>query len=387
MSNVDLSYMKSFTAGDWAVWRASINARTDLTPQQKTQLVQTANQAEQENRQQEVDLSWMNTMTEFERNTLVQRTQTSEQEKFRRAEQIAAGNRGTVTGTVEQRNALERMKADLGKYGLGSLAQPLWDFIVAEGKPSDSQMWQWLESRPEFAQRFPAYKTLQDKKRAITPTEYIQLEQYYAQTMRHAGLPLSFFDDATDFTKLIENEVSPKEFQERIESGYRRVAQTNPQVRQAFKRYFGIDGDSALAAFFIDAERSAPALARMVQTAEIAGAMAQQQVNINLDYATRLAEFGVDSQKASEAARRLTSSQALYQAGVNEADLLSIYKSRGETAVPENMTNELVALEAFTGTSGAAETALSQSISQRRAAGTGERSGGVVTRTGRTSLG
>lgn len=325
-----------------------------------------------------VDLSWLNNLTEFERNTLAQRIADDQ----RRAST-------TPEPTQEQRDAMATMRSQLDIYGLGSLAQPLWDFIVKEGQPNDATLWQWIEARPEFHQRFPAFKALQDKKRAITPAQYLQLEQYYAQVMRGSGMPTQYFDNPTDFTQLIANEVSPAEFQERIEKGYRRVSQANPEVRRAFSNYFGAEGDAALAAMFIDIDKSAPALSRMADVADISGAMMQQNVNIDLNYATRLAEAGVSAQQASEAARRLVSTRALLEAGVMETDIKALYNEpQSISATGDSMSaTEQLGIEVFGGLNAQAQKDIGLRLNQRKATTQGERTQIVTTKSGQTSLG
>lgn len=393
MSDVDFSWVNSMTDIDRQRFLARVEA-SDMGAAEK-QWYRDAVETVRQQQMATVDLSWINSMSEFDRNSLMQRLQADQ-----------ARQQATGSTPAQQANAFDTLKKNLESFGLGALADRAWQFMVAAGQPSADTVWNWIYDQKEFHDRFPAFKALQEKNRAITPDEYIQLEKYYAQVMRASGVPPTFFDNPSDFTQLIANEVSPQEFQQRVENGYRRVSQMNPEVRKSFSRYFGVDGDAALAAFFIDPAKAAPALVRMVQAAEISGAIAQQDVNINLDYASRLVSAGVTAEQASEAARRLVSQRGLVQAGVNETQLRSVTDMAGRnapmeldessmgypTSIPKSSTagivgEEAAALGAFAGVDAATEAALEQRRRQRVAQGQGERTQTVVSRTGRTSLG
>lgn len=181
----------------------------------------------------------------------------------------------------------------------------------------------WLYQQPEFKARFPAFETLQKKYKGIQPAQYIMLERQYAQTMRSAGLSANFFDSPNDFTSLIENDVSQAEFQERVDNGFKRVAEASPAVRDAFRQYFGIEGDAALAAFFIDPDKSAPKLARAAQMAELGGAASAMGVQINSDYAEKLTRLGVSEAQALAGFQKMQQQSSLFARGINETAVVA----------------------------------------------------------------
>ena len=223
-----------------------------------------------------------------------------------------------AAGTESQKNALAELQAELKQFGLEGMGEKLWKYILDNGVEDRNRLQLWIYDQPEFKQRFPAFETLQKKYRSIQPAQYIMLERQYAQTMRSAGLSANFFDDPNDFTDLIANDVSQAEFQERIDLGFRKVAQADPAVRNAFRKYFGVEGDAALAAFFIDPDRSAPKLARAAQMAELGGAASAMGVQINSAYAEKLTRLGVTEQQALAGFQKMQQQRSLFAGGISE---------------------------------------------------------------------
>ena len=223
-----------------------------------------------------------------------------------------------ATGTTEDRNAFSILKQRLQDFGLEGMADKVWTFILENGPDDDAGTMLWLYQQPEFKARFPAFEALQRKYKGIQPSQYILLERQYAQTMRGAGLSASFFDNPNDFTALIENDVSQAEFQERIDNGFKKVAEADPSVREAFRQYFGVEGDAALAAFYIDPDRSAPKLAKAAQMAELGGAASTMGVQINADYAEKLTRLGVSQAQALAGFQKMQQQRALFAGGINE---------------------------------------------------------------------
>lgn len=215
------------------------------------------------------------------------------------------------------RNLLKNnLGLDLGK-GPNSLDNRLWKQIQGFGGEENAMML-WLYEQPEFNKRFPALATLKAQNRAITPGEYMRLEAQYRSVMKSSGVPTKFFDKPDDFTKLIEGDINPDEFRDRLVDGYDKVAKTDPLVRQAFKNYFGVEGDAALAAYFIDPEKSTPELLRQAQEAQIGGAAQKTVGDIDYTYASRLAEMGVSYKQAMDSFTKLSSMSALFETGIGE---------------------------------------------------------------------
>lgn len=223
-------------------------------------------------------------------------------------------------GTAGQRSALSFIRDLLASYGLpSSLADWAWAEIV--GGSSAEEVSLALQERPEFAERFPAIA----RRRAagltpISPAEYVAYEQAAGQLLRGAGLPPGFYDGRDDFTELLANDVSLNELNQRVSSeGWERVASAPPEVRDAFGQFFGVQGDAALAAFFIDPQRATPTLRRMAAQADIAGrARLAGGLNLDVERAGQLADLGIQGLQAQQAAANVAERSALFTESVSD---------------------------------------------------------------------
>ena len=246
------------------------------------------------------------------------------------------------------------MTGVLKSFGLEGMNDRVKQYIIENGTDDVTRLRLWLMEQPEFKTRFPAMEKLSKVGRAISPEEYIAREQQYIGVMRAAGLNPEFFDEDptkpnVQFHKLIENEVLPEEFQTRVSDGFNRVANADPLVRNAFKNYFGVQGDQALAAFFIDAQRATPALVKAAAAAEMGAAAKAQDLDIDLNYATKLANQGVSYQQAKEGMARVSQLSSLFAGGVGEmavvsggvgqSDLPAAVAPRNQINVASNQSN------------------------------------------------
>lgn len=172
-----------------------------------------------------------------------------------------------------QEDARERLNEFLGMYGLGGLASWAWDMI--QRGHSFTTVLQELRTRPEYKQRFPAMDALRERGRAINESEYIGLERGYTKVARNYGLPKGFYDDPTDFSGWIANEMSTVELENRLRQ-WKKVAEekaadpSNTSALQEMERLYGISADSGeWLALVIDPDKALPAIERQVEASRI----------------------------------------------------------------------------------------------------------------------
>ena len=192
--------------------------------------------------------------------------------------------------TPEQLSARGYLNGLLDFYGLGSLSGWAWDQILA-GNPAEMVI-QELRERPEYKQRFPAMEARRNAGLSpITEAEYIQLESSYRSVMLRGQLPSGFYDSKDDFTDLISKDISPELISERIQEGYLKVAFTAPEVRNAFSRYYGVAGDAALAAMFIDPDAAHQVLLDQASAAVAGGIAERVGFTVGRDLAEEITAF------------------------------------------------------------------------------------------------
>lgn len=211
----------------------------------------------------------------------------------------AARERREADDKARQNDARARIGSVLAEYGLESLADFVWQQILA-GK-SDAEVLQDLRNTPQFKQRFPAIEERQKKGlNAISPGEYVAYERQARQLMRAAGLPEGFYDSNDDFTRYIAGDMSLAELQDRIVLGRKAMYEVDPQVRATLSRDYGIsEGD--LTAWFLDDKVAQPLLEKRFLAGTIGASASRSGFGItSREENEGLAEIGVTADQAQE---------------------------------------------------------------------------------------
>jgi hypothetical protein len=187
------------------------------------------------------------------------------------AEALAANQR--------RQDARSTINTVLSSYGLGELADYTYNQIIVRETVNinnpDAIIYA-LREQPAYQKRFAANAVRARKGLSeLDPASYIALENQYRETLRANGMPANFYDQNDDFTALLEGDVSPSELNERVQQGYRAVADADPEVKRQMQQLYGV-GEAELAAYFLDPERAAPLLTRQARAAQIAARGAEQ---------------------------------------------------------------------------------------------------------------
>jgi hypothetical protein len=258
----------------------------------------------------------------------------------------------------------------LNTYGLGDLSDYVYNEIIVKETVNlnnpDAIIFA-IREQPAYKKRFAANATrLKNGLTELLPGEYIGLEDQFKTMIRSNGLPAGFYDSEDDLRKLIEGDVSPSEFQRRIQDGYNAVVNADPEVKRQFKEFYGVT-DGGLAAYFLDPKRGEPLLANQARAAQIAASgLKQGGIQISGSFAENLAQRGITEQQA--------------RAGFGEVGALGELRQTfaGETA----LSGEQLAGAAF-----GIDVAAQQELERRKKLRTGEFAGGgsFARTTGETS--
>lgn len=212
------------------------------------------------------------------------------------------GSIENLTDAADIGDASAYLEALLRQYGLESLLGWAMD-MLRQGR-SEHEILQLMRDPDNpggkaFRDRFPAIFAREEAGLPpLSPGEYVQYEQEARRLMRESGLPAGFYDDPSDFTNLLAQDVSLRELSQRVELGFERVMQAPAEVRDEFARMFGAEGDQALAALFLDPDAALPALERQVAMAEMAGAGSVFGFGVGRGTAEELARFGFSFDQA-----------------------------------------------------------------------------------------
>lgn len=192
-------------------------------------------------------------------------------------------------------NLYNEIGAYLASIDLGGLYQPgatsgwLWDQITS-GVDSQSALQISLEQTQQFQSRYGVISRIRAQAQTGTPVhvpsvaEVREYENTVANTMRAANIPTFMYDNYQDLQSLMEKGLSAVEVEQRLGQTWERVTNTDPAVRNAYQQFFGIAGDSALAATYLDPSKTLNNLERMSRTAYTAGM--GQKMGITVDQAT-----------------------------------------------------------------------------------------------------
>jgi len=183
-----------------------------------------------------------------------------------------------------QRDAAAALILLFSQYGLQNLAARIID-MVKQGFSADT-MSVMLEETPEYKARFAANDArVKRGLPKLSPKEYIETERAYRAVMANSGMPNGFWDSNSDFQKHLENDMSPAELQERVQT-WQSVAQQDQTALDQLRRLYGFSaGDYA--AYLMDRSRAVPLLQRQARAVQFASAGSRHGYTLDRSLAER----------------------------------------------------------------------------------------------------
>lgn len=207
--------------------------------------------------------------------------------------------------------ARDRLVTLLKTYNIEGLASFIDSRIMADA--SEEQVMLELYDQPEYQKRFPGMENLRKKGLTISEKEYMDNEKAMIQTARFFDLPKGFYDGPEDFGKLIGNLVSPKEYQDRLQTGQDLARSLNPAVKNELIRMYNV-GEGDITAWVLDAERATPLIIKQAKAAQFVGIARSAGFNLS----------GITSQQAENIAGTET------YAKLSEAELSKALGAAGQ---------------------------------------------------------
>jgi hypothetical protein len=220
------------------------------------------------------------------------------------AANAAAANAAATNAQAERVSAFNILKEQFSQYGLGSLVDGIKN-LLTDGTPA-SEFSLRLRQTPEYKTRFAANDArIAAGLTALSPAEYVAMEDQYQNVMRNYGLPASYYTKDTTgkqvgFEKLIANDVSNTELEDRIATAQQRVINTNPEVLKALRQFYPDLGNADILAYTLDPQNALTNIKRKVTAAEIGGAALAQGLQANGGTAESLAGQGITKAQAQQ---------------------------------------------------------------------------------------
>jgi hypothetical protein len=204
----------------------------------------------------------------------------------------------------DRQSAYDILYNEFNKYGLGSLVQDVKYLIQSNVSPSQFAL--ELQNTDAYKQRFVANQDrIKAGLKALTPAEYIGLEDQYQNIMRTYGMPASYYTKDTTgkqagFEKFLANDVSAAELEDRIATAQQRVLNSNPEVLQALKQFYPDINNADILAYSLDPSNALTNIKRKVSAAEIGGAALAQGLQASGGTAESLAGQGITKAQAQQ---------------------------------------------------------------------------------------
>jgi len=230
---------------------------------------------------------------------------------------------------LQGQSAYDLLFEQFNQYGMGSLVESLKGFI--QDGLSSAEFTLKLRNTDAYKKRFAANAQRVAKGlRALSEAEYISKEDAYQDIMRRYGLPESYYTRGEmgrqeGFEKIIANDISDVELEDRISTAQKRVLNANPEVTQALKQFYPDITNGDILAYTLDPKNAIENIKRKVTTAEIGGAQIGAGLTATAAGATELEKAGVTGQRYQQAAPTIA------EAALRGGQLSSIYKQDAYT--------------------------------------------------------
>jgi hypothetical protein len=209
-----------------------------------------------------------------------------------------------------RKSAFDILREEFNRYGLGFMVED--SVALAKSGISEDEYSIKLRNLPSYKQRFGANaKREAAGLSALTPAEYLSLEDQFQRTMRQYGLPKSFYEktgigNQPELDALIGADVSPSELEDRIQVAVERVNNASPETLKALEDFYPGINKSNIVAYVLDPQRALPLIQRQVRAAELGGEALRAGLSTGLERAQELERMGVTQGQAREGFQQIS---------------------------------------------------------------------------------
>lgn len=268
-------------------------------------------------------------------------------------------------------SAIDILKQKFEELGLSDL----WSValqLVKEGYDASSPaaFITQLEATDQYKERFKAnQERIKNNLKPLTPREYVELENTYAELMSDSGLPPGFYDSKDDWVGWISKGVAPTEVERRIQMASESMRQSDPEIRRSLQEYYGV-GPEGVVAYFLDADRATKVLDKQYRAASFNAAGMRYGMPVDQSLADMAVDAGVDEQTARAGFEKVASESAalsrlgdIYGEQVSQSENVAATFNLGASGEQTNAKKRRLASReraAFSGASGVTSSSLSR---------------------------
>lgn len=211
-------------------------------------------------------------------------------------------------------DAVSILRDVLKEYGLDSIADEAYKYLVKNPTGTSEDFLRSLRGTDAYKTRFAGNAArVKAGLPELTPSEYVGMENGYRNIFQYYNIPTEFYDQTTDFQKLIEGNVDVYELRNRVEGGFVAVRDSSPDVIKQMKDLYGVE-EPQLAAYFLDPTRGANILRRQAEAAKVGAAAAQQGIQLGVSMAERLVAENVSPERVRQGAATVAQESQVQQA-------------------------------------------------------------------------
>lgn len=226
-----------------------------------------------------------------------------------------------TAGTPAPPSGLKTIQDALAQYGLQDLAKWWWDRKKAGW--SDAQLWIAIRDTPQFKREFPEVEARRKAGlSAMSPGEIVAYRRAVQQIGSSVGLSASVLTKSV-MQKLLIADKSPAEVERRLTKGFAEIVNNAPEIRDTFQRWFGAQGDSAIAAIALDPSLGMAEVERMAAAAQIGGFGTRFGFDFTKDRGLELAQAGVTGDEAQQGLAELSEMGDLFTETISEQEDLA----------------------------------------------------------------
>ena len=174
----------------------------------------------------------------------------------------------------EKQDAIANLTKMFEGYNLGSLASRIAEFIYQGYSANTTSL--LLQDAPEYKKRFAANDArIKAGLPVLSPSDYLATENAYRAVLQNAGLPKGFYDDQSDFERLIAGNIDASQLKQRVDAAAKAVDNTDPYYRDALQNMYGLDAGHMIA-HLLDPEKAAPLVEKRAKAVEYGAAALRQ---------------------------------------------------------------------------------------------------------------
>lgn len=221
---------------------------------------------------------------------------------------------------------LDAIRMAFKQLGLEPLVGMI-ESLYKEGVTDAEGMLFRLRDTDVYKQRFAANEARRKKGLSeLTPAAYVQLEGKYRELMQAAMLPRGFYDEASDFQALIENDLSPAEVQNRVEWAKEAAVTADGAFKASLRDMYGVT-DADVVAYFLDPQKATAVVERRFNAAQFNAAAKRQALEFGTQFSEEAgllgdtgAGFGEKLGSVADAMPTLERLSGVYGEGVTAED-------------------------------------------------------------------